>query len=82
MVSATKFPDTASIKRNMPIIMVIREEEDASDVVGGVSVFLDAPPSVWGWSMRFDEMDAYKSSVFVVGVSKDMSVASVYSRSI
>jgi hypothetical protein len=31
--------------------------------------------------MRFEEMDAYNSSVSVVGVNKDMSVASVYSRS-
>jgi len=60
--------------------MVIREEEDVLDVVGGVSVFLDAPPSGRGWSMRFEEMDAYKSPVSVVGVNKDMSVASVYSR--
>jgi len=58
--------------------MIIRVEEE--DMVGCGSAFLDAPPSVWGWSMRFEEMDAYNSSVSVVGVNKDMSVASVYSR--
>jgi hypothetical protein len=68
----------------MPVVMVIRIEEDVLDVAGDVSIFLDTPSLGWDWgrSTRVDDIDAYKSLVSGVGSSNDMFAVNVYSRSI
>jgi len=64
MVSATKFPDTASIRRKMPCMM----NSDILDVEGGIVEVVEeslgvASPSDGTWGGWFDVgIDAYDES--------------------